>query len=175
MSRCGCLTESERQSHHSPDVVSDNEPIVLVTETTDLTLEIFSNSKLKAGTLSVCRAAHCTFDEMLKAVVGSTQSDEFKGYSWALSLEIREILAKRNNMRDKTPALTPKKVGAFCLVDDGEPNYRAHACLSYSRPTANFWMLHDSIAARGDLLIAFEKRGVLQRDDASPFLTIAKA
>jgi hypothetical protein len=174
MSRCGCPGEDERQSQHSRDTVQDDEPIVLATETTDLTLEIFSNSKLKSGTFSVCRAAHCTFDEMIKAVVGSEPSEKFKGYMWALTREIRSILAKRNTARDKTPRLTPKNVGAFCVIDDGEPDYKSHALLGYSRPTDNFWMLHESVAARGDLLIVFQARGVIQHSSTPPFLVRAE-
>lgn len=167
--RLGCPKEDTAQSQHSPGTVSDDEPIVLAMDTADLTLELFSNSKLKSGTFSVCRSAHCTFDEMIKAVFGSEPSEKFKGYVWAVAQEIRTILAKRNNSRDKTPAQTPKKVGAFCIIDDGEPDYKAHASLAYSQFAPHFWKLHESIAARGDLLIAFENRGILQQPTVPPF------
>jgi hypothetical protein len=171
MSRCGCAPEDEQQSEHSPGVVQNEEPLVIVTDTVDLTLKSFPNNKLKSGQLSVCRAALCRFDEMFAAVVGDVSAPriDYKGYFWALANEIRSIIAKRNTSRDKTPHLPPKKVGAFCVIDDGEPDYKPHACLSYSRPSDNFWSLHDTVAARGDLLIAFESRGISSSAATPPF------
>jgi hypothetical protein len=136
----------------------------------DHSLKMFHNGKLKSGELSVCRASVCTFEKMYDQVVGTDRTSpkmDYKGYMWALAGEVRGILAKRNNARDKTPHLTPKKVGAFCVVDDGEPDYPAHACLGYAHPSGDFWSLHETVAARGDLLIAFQTRG-MTRDVATP-------
>lgn len=171
MTRVGCAQEAVQQSQFSPGPVEDNEPIILVTSTAELTLQSFPNGKLKSGELSVCRGALCRLEEMIAAVVGDPSAPKmvYTGYVWALAAEIRSILAKRNTSRDKAPNLTPKKAGAFCVVDDGEPSYKAHACIAYSQHTSSFWALHDSVAARGDLLIAFQARGLSKASASPPF------
>jgi len=55
------------------------------------------------------------------------------------------------------------------VIDDGEQNYTAHAYLAFSKPTDNFWALHDGVAARGDLYIAFEARGIFDKLAKPPF------
>ena len=172
MNRCGCTEEEVQQSQHSPGTVEDDEPLAFVVDVDfdELTFKSFPNGKLKAGTFSVCRTTHCSFQEMTNAVVGSETAPKitYKGYLWALARDIRAIVAKRNTSRDKTPDLTPKKAGAFCVIDDGEPDYIAHACLKYSKPTSSFWVLHETVAARGDLLIAFQARGPAQAPASPP-------
>jgi hypothetical protein len=175
MTRGGCPEEDAQQSEHSTGTVADDEPLVFATEVeaADLTIKIFPNGRLKDGDLSVCRASQCLFTEMFNAVVVGAAGQpkiEYKGYMWALANEIRAIVAKHNGSRDKTPHLTPKKVGAFCVIDDGEINYKAHARIGYSQPTKTFWSLHESVAARGDLLIAFQARGVTQISASPPFM-----
>jgi hypothetical protein len=169
MMRCGCSNEDKQFSQHSPGVVTDDESLVFVTEGDEISFKLFSNGRLKDTRLSVCRAQHATFAEMITAVIGDPPKKAYKGYMWAPTREVRAILARRNSARDKTPNQTPKKVGAFCVADDGEQNYKAHACIGYSTPTKNFWELHDTVAARGDLLIAFSTRGVIQIAISPPF------
>jgi hypothetical protein len=135
MSRCGCPEEDVKQSGHSPAIVVNEEPIVfalvLEADAWPDSIESFKNSKLKERLQSFCRSAHCCFNDMYDFVVkpqlGGSPERQFKGYLWALTEEVRSIPAKRNNMRDKTPSKTPANVGAFCVIDDGEPGYEAHA------------------------------------------------
>lgn len=177
MSRCGCPEETVQQSVHSPGVVVNEEPVVfalvLADSADELSTEIFQNKKLKQKRQSFCRSTHCTFEEMYNLVVtpqvSAPGSLEYKGYLWATAGEIRSIVAERNKSRDKTPHLTPERVGAFCVIDDGEDNYRAHAWVGYANPLPNFWSLHESNQARGDLLLALKRRGKLCEAASPPF------
>jgi hypothetical protein len=177
MSRCGCPEECEQQTPHSPGTVADEEPVVfalvLAPSTNEQSVEIFKNNKLKDKQQSFCRSSHCTFMEMYEIVVkpqlSGQHSLEYKGYNWATAGEIRSIVAARNTMRDKTPHLTPVPVGAFCVIDDGDSVYRAHARVGYANPRPNFLSLHDTNKARGDLLIILQQRGKFPGTASPPF------
>jgi hypothetical protein len=180
MSRCGCPEETVQQSIHSPGVVVNEEPVVfalvLVTSADsadELSIKIFQKTKLKEKRQSFCRSTHCTFEEMYDLVIKPRMSApgslEYKGYLWATTGEIRSIVAERNMARDKAPHLTPAPVGAFCVIDDGEDNYRAHARVGYANPLPQFWNLHQSNRARGDLLITLQRRGKLCGAASPPF------
>jgi hypothetical protein len=176
MNRCGCSEEDTQQSTHSPGIVLDEEAIVfaliLGPDGDVASIEIFSKSKLKDRNLSVCRGGHSTFDEMHTRVVEpqldpSTQLG-FRGFYWATCSEIRSIVAERNTSRPK--GLVPTAVGAFCVIDEGEPDHPAHARIGYCNPLPNFWSLHQSVAARGNLLLKFAARGVFLTSSVPPFM-----
>ncbi len=177
MSRAGCLEETAQQSAHSPGVVVNEEPVVfalvLDDSANEQSIKIFPNNRLKDKQQSFCRSTHCTFEKMYDHVVKPQLSApnplEYKGYLWAPVSEIRSIVAERNNARDKTPDLTPVSVGALCVIDDGEVDYRAHARVGYANPRPTFWRLHDSVAARGNLLLALQRRGKLYEAASPPF------
>lgn len=177
MTRCGCSEEDSRQSVHSPCAVANDESVVFVIfehQAADVeSVKLFSNNRLKDKQQSFCRAGYCSFEAMIGAVVGSAgtaDGTKFGGYMWATALEVRAIVAERNSARDKDPSSTPKGIGAFCVIDDGEENYSAHARIGYANPKPTWWTLHDSNAARGNLLQVLRSRGVKQSSETPPFL-----
>jgi hypothetical protein len=61
----------------------------------------------------------------------------------------------------------PKNNRAICVIDDGQPNYKAHALLSYSgfAEEKNYWVKNNREAVRANLVDAFGKGAVLSLDD----------
>jgi|SRR5215217_2136222 hypothetical protein len=163
MSRPECPAEGAQQSEHSPGPIDDREPIVyiLVDPLTSQagTVKDLLKSKLKQGTLSVCRCLHCSAAEANAAVVvpltAGTLGRSFQGALWATANRIRDI---RLGMSD---------VGAFCLVDDGKPDYRAHAHLAYS--PADEKLRNAREAARANLKAAFLENGIQPSLATCPF------
>lgn len=163
--RCECRTESDVQSPHSPGLVRNEEQIVyaLVSPLTGSFKDV-SQSQLKAGTVSVCRADHCAGRVAKRHVVDvllekdSTRSDD--GYLYATCADIRDL------------RLGESDVGAFCVVDDGLPHYPAHAHLGYSQPADDKLRNHRA-AARGNLLKLLNENGVQTLWSGFPFKEIA--
>jgi hypothetical protein len=135
-------------------------------------LRVFENGKLAKKELSVCRAEHCSFDEMMAAVVNpqllSKPARRFQGFYYARSDEIRAIMAQLRTEENK-PALD--EVGAFCVIDDGLPEYPAHAVLGYAKPDPDFWSKNDKQAARANLFDVMRRRGIYQYPGDVPFTT----
>jgi hypothetical protein len=175
MKRCGCPEEDTQQKVDSPGRVERSESIAFAIPLNrdQGGVTMFENGKLKTKVLSVCRAAKCTFDEMYTAVVAvqiaKNSSLKFAGYYWALCEEIRGIVAlpQQGTSGEGVAPIT----GAFCVIDDGEPSYHAHAVMGYSQPDPRFWAKHDRAAARANLLQVFEERGILYGDASPPFLS----
>ncbi|MDG4885348.1 hypothetical protein [Mesorhizobium sp. WSM4884] len=117
-------------------------------------LKAIPKDKLRKSDLSVCRGNYGHGEAARRNIVvpqiAKDPSKIDRGYVWATAREIRDI--QLGNM----------KSGAICVVDDGLKNFRAHAVLGYAeapdgmkeKDLANF-----RLAARGDLLKLFEKRG----------------
>jgi hypothetical protein len=179
MSRIGCPEEESPQSTHSPSLISNDEPVIFVlvlrSEDDERSHNILRNGRLKDKNQSLCRPHHCTFAEMRDAVVkpqiNSGEPVVYKGYLWATAGEIRSIIAERNKTRDKSPGLTPENVGAFCVIDDGTEDYRAHARTGYADPIKSFWTLHETVAARLALVEALWQRGKFTGSAEPPFVS----
>jgi hypothetical protein len=178
MSRCGCPEEDTRQKPDSPGVVLNEEAIVFVLPLCGNQdgLRNLENGKLQKKQLSICRAEHCDYSEMYREVVqrqvAAGGAAKYRGYFWALCSEIRDILADpRPNKNDE--ANPPRNVGAFCVIDDGDPDYRAHGLIGYSSPSKGFWSQNDRTAARGNLWDTFRKRGIQNGNADPPFKTDA--
>lgn len=161
MTRCECEQEGSLQSEYSPGVVDDSEAIVyaLVHPLTG-SFKDLSHSKLKDGTLSVCRAGHTTGADARSNTVGvllekdGTRRDD--GFLYAACKDIRAIKLGKSD------------VGAFCVVDDGLQAYPAHAHLSYSIPSDDK-LRNDRQAAKGNLLVLFRKAGEHKEWEGHPF------
>ena len=162
MTRCGCPNEDTQQTTESPGIVELGESIVFACIHPETAPErgvaMLPKEKLKKTDLSVCRGAYSSHDDLLEHVVKPQLSKKperiYKGYYWVVCKEIRDIIAvQKKENSDKT-------AGAFCVVDDALPDYTAHAVIGFSRPSDNFWSKHDREAARGDLLIAVQCRGL---------------
>jgi hypothetical protein len=164
MSRPECPKEDKQQSEFSPGKVEDSEPIVyaLIDPLTAAqgSLKEFSNSGLKKGTVSVCRASHCTAEEARREIVGRVREKApdrtFQGAVWTSALEIRTI------------RLGTFGIGAFCVIDDGDKDYNAHALLSYSEVT-DLKIRNERQVARGDLYDLFMKNGKKENWSDCPF------
>jgi hypothetical protein len=163
MNRPECPKEAVQQSSLSPGLVSDDEPIVyiLVDPLTVMngSVKEFSKSQLKRGDLSVCRAKHCTTSEAERAIVQpllSKPGRSFEGALWMPCQRIRSI------------TLGESRVGAFCVIDDGLQDYRAHAVLAFSTPQDEK-LRNEREAARGNLKDLFRENGVQPRLADCPF------
>ncbi len=163
MSRCECPKEATSQSEHSPGLVKDEEPIVyaLVDPLTskDGSVKDFSKSQLKSGTLSVCRAAHCTAVEAQECILDpllSKPDRKFEGAVWARCESIRGI------------KLGSSEVGAFCVHDDALENYAAHAHLAFSSPEDEK-LRNEREAARGNLKEIFLNGSIFGSLSDCPF------
>jgi hypothetical protein len=156
MTRQGCPEEQSKQKTYSPDIVRSDEPVVYALvhplSINEQSLAYFHSGRLKDGQLSVCRGRHSSYHEMREKVVrpqlAADATRQYRGYVWALCDEIRSIIA--------TPKNDPKtgqqhNIGAFCVIDDGLIQFRAHARLGYSSPGRDFWSKNDREAARGNL------------------------
>ena len=167
MRRLGCECEDSQQSVHSPGVVANEEPIIFVL-TDPLTIEHgsvkdFSKSELKKKRLSICRSKYSTSEQLKEQVVdvllvGSSRRTHV-GALWAECHEIRAV------------CLGASEVGAFCVIDDGLEDYKAHGVLGYS--DANLSLRNEREAARGNLKELFVRRGVLSLPEC-PFQTPGK-
>lgn len=160
--RCECPKESRRQKKYSPRRVFDNEPIVYAVidplQFSSGSLKQIKSDKLKHDDLSVCRSKFTSGEAARKSIVvpqiAKDPSRIDMGYLWATAREIRGI------------QLPNVKLGAFCVVDDGLEQFRAHAVLGYATApdgvdVSKLASLRQS--ARGDLLLLFQRRG-LPRD-----------
>lgn len=163
MSRCECPKEAISQSVHSPGLVGDEEPIVyaLVDPLTfsDGSVKDFSKSQLKAGTLSICRAAHCTAAEANECILTpllSKSDRKFQGAVWTDCASIRGI------------KLGGSEVGAFCVHDDALEDYRAHAHMAFSTPQDDK-LRNEREAARGNLKELFLKGSITKSLSECPF------
>jgi hypothetical protein len=160
MPREGCGCEDTLQSEHSPGLVSDDEEIIyaLVDPYTysEGSIKEFSNSKLKARVLSVCRAQYSSVKLITEAVIEplARSGNVYQGALWAFSKEIREI------------ALGDSGVGAFCVADDGLAHDRAHAVLGFSE--AQIELRNHRVAARGNLKELLLRRGRMELEEC-PF------
>ncbi|OHV80071.1 hypothetical protein [Ensifer sp. LCM 4579] len=161
--RCECLKELESQSIHSPGLVGPDEPIVYVL-VESLTFEngsvkALKHERLKKSEMSVCRAQYIKGSEAkaltTDAMVANGNDRVDRGYVYALCSEIRSI------------GLPSLGVGAFCVVDDAFEHYPAHAHLGYSNVDDK---KNDRVAARGNLLKLFQKRGISYNWSGTPFL-----
>lgn len=163
MSRCECPKEATSQSEHSPGLVKDEEPIVyaLVDPLTskDGSVKDFSKSQLKSGTLSVCRAAHCTAEEAHECILTPLLKNpdrKFEGAVWARCQSIRSI------------KLGSSEVGAFCVHDDALESYAAHAHMAFSSPEDEK-LRNEREAARGNLKEIFLNGSIFGRLSDCPF------
>jgi len=179
MMRCGCPEEDQQQTPQSPGVVMPEESIVfaLVSPLTANaeSVAVLSKSRLKDRALSVCRGDYSSYEDLLQHVVepqldGNDERDEqnkriYRGYQWTSCEEIRKILADiASSSRDNEPEVP--LVGAFCVVDDAQPDYSSHALVGYSRPeNPKFWQKHDREAARANLLVALQRNGTIKPGD----------
>jgi hypothetical protein len=159
-----CPRETIQQSpHHFYGTVRDDEPIVYVLVEPDhfrngeLQNAAFSHTKLKSGTLSVCRAAFSSHAEVQREVIdklltSSGGSRRFVGLFRAICRDIRDIAL-----------VYPKLSRAVCVIDDGQPNYRAHAHLSYSAfaEEKDYWVRNSRQAVRANVIAAFGKGTIL--------------
>jgi hypothetical protein len=178
MSREGCPEEDTQQNNESPDIVRNDEPIVYAlvypTSASEQSIAYFHGSRLKDRELSICRARYSSYGEMREKVVqpqlDNDATREFKGYLWAPCYEIRSILATpRIDIKEK-PKEQQDPVGAFCVIDDGDTNFRAHARLGYSAPNRrDFWSKNDREAARGNLSLTLQVRGIHRASKTPPF------
>lgn len=120
-----CTEENEQQSSHSPGTVRDEERLVRfiwrsdhLAEDGELAPAAFPVKDFldcSRGGLSVARLNHMTTTELRRHadLIGSGSAKTVKGMAVA---ETRSIRAIRND-------------GArmFCVVDDGKPDFQAHA------------------------------------------------
>lgn len=155
-----CLKEQAKQSPYSPCPVTDDETIVYVlldpTQWKDgqLTASAFSKSSLKKGDLSVCRARYSSANEAeQKIVMPQLQRHPDWMLVGALHATCRDIRAIQ--------AVDPP-VRAFCVIDDGLPDYPAHAHLGFSEATTakGFWGNRNvREAIRANLVDVFRRNG----------------
>lgn len=121
---------------------------------------MFQMNKLKKRDLSVCRGDHSRYSDLLRYVVepqlANKPAREYKGYYWATCSEIRDIAAELTGKEHSDN----RTVGAFCVVDDALGDYTAHAVIGFSHPDNDFWKKNNREAARGNLLIAVQRRGL---------------
>jgi hypothetical protein len=165
MNRCGCIEEDSQQSPTSPGIVEPHESIVFACihpETApERGVSMFPMEKLKKFDLSVCRGDYSEHSDLLSHVVrpqlAKYPAREYKGYYWTTCEEIRDVVAPVASGQAHSDNRT---VGAYCVVDDALGDYTAHAVIGFSRPENNFWKKHDRQAARGNLLIAVQRRGL---------------
>jgi hypothetical protein len=165
-----CPKELAQQSpHHLYGTVQDDEPIVYVLVDPDhykngeLQKAAFSQTRLKEGTLSVCRAQHSSrieiqreiIDKLLKGTPAPGRR-KFVGLFRAICRDIRSITLEY-----------PRRNRAICVIDDGQPNYKAHAHLSYSAIAGekDYWARNSRQAVRANLIDAFGKGNVLSLDE----------
>ncbi len=176
MSRDGCPEEDTQQKKESLGIVINDEPIVYAlvhpTSINDQSVAYFHSGRLKNRQLSVCRASYSSYREMYEKVVQpqleADSTRQYRGYLWAPCHEIRSILATRRNDA-KAGSEEQRPVGAFCVIDDGDANFRAHARLGYSAPSLNFWSKNDREAARGNLSLTLHTRGIHNGTSTPPF------
>lgn len=161
MMRCECEKESSSQSPHSPGLVQDDEPIVyaLVNPLTGSVKDL-SKGQLKAGALSVCRSSYISGHEAksktVDVLIQKDNSRTHEGFLYALCAEIRAIRLGNPN------------VGAFCIIDDALMDYAAHAHIGFSDPSDDKLRNHRE-AARGNLLLLLNQRGIFTEWDGEPF------
>jgi hypothetical protein len=177
MNRCGCPEEEIQQTANSPGIIEPTESIVfaLVKPLTANAGSVanLSTSKLKARNLSVCRGDYSSYADLIRNVVepqlNRDPSREYIGYHWAPCHEIRSIMTQPSGAGKMSPPSQP--VGAFCVIDDAVDGYPAHAVIGFSKPNPKFWEKHDRQAARGNLLLVLQRRGLFdpnQGSDTSP-------
>jgi hypothetical protein len=77
-----------------------------------------------------------------------------QGFAFALCAEIRAI------------SLGQQGIGAFCVIDDAYEHFPSHAHLGYSESEDR---KNDRLAARGNLLLLFKKRGIFTEWAGYPF------
>ncbi|MER8374427.1 hypothetical protein [Mesorhizobium sp. M1406] len=141
---------------HSSGLIKNNEPIVYALIDPDQIegggIKDFKKERLKKSELSVCRAWDASAEEARAYIVAkqlekiATRTDE--GYAWTPAKDIRAI------------RLTGLDIGAFCVVDDGLEDFKAHAVLGYSKAPEGYdgnKLANQREAARGNLLLLFSK------------------
>lgn len=153
MNDCACPKECSQQQPHSPGVVRADEPIIYILLQPDhwaegeLTAAAFAKSRLSSGTLSVCRAAHCTAAEAHASIVKpQLQRDSRRVLVGALR-------ARCSDIRD----ISVEAHRAVCVIDDGQADFPAHAVLAYSEATKQekFWDRNQRSAVRAELTRVF--------------------
>jgi hypothetical protein len=153
-----CPAESARQSEHSPSVVGDDEALVYILlspdlyniETRTMDARAFSKSKLREGTLSVCRAEHTSIqvaeEQVIAPQIARKPERSVAGALTAICGAIRCIRFDAASVR------------TYCVVDDGREDFTGHAHIGFS-PRVSFSSQNSTQAARGNLLLAFESEG----------------
>jgi hypothetical protein len=148
-----CDGELQQQSQYSPGVVLHEEDVAYVVlepehwSEGNLTLAAFAKSKLEEG-LSVYRPAHCTALAAHGHIVsGALARDPSKSLVGCLATTCSEI-------RD----LSVLGERSICVIDDGEAAFPAHASLTFSQ-AIRIATKSIKVAARGDLVLAFTRRG----------------
>src|SRR4051794_39386248 len=102
MNRAGCPEEQSQQTIGSPGVVSDFESLVFALvspiSADPQSVAILPKSKLVEQQISLCRAKYSSYEEMVSKVVapliGRSKDREYRGYVWALTSEVREVLIR---------------------------------------------------------------------------------
>ena len=156
-----CPKELSKQSEFSPDKVHDKETLVYLLidprqiKDGELTSTAFSKKELKQGTLSICRAGYSTAEDAKRNIFepqfNKNSERKLVGAYKAICLNVRTIYATNRN--------TQQSAGrAFCVIDDGERNFPAHAVLAYSDITKKdkFWDKNDQTAVRENLIELFQ-------------------
>jgi len=123
-----CEGERQRQSDHSPSVVADGETVAYVLVQPDyydglkLLAQAFSTSKMTEGNFSVYRPEHCTVENVIAQVVVPLHArNEERLFPGCISAICRDIRA-----------ITQDDRRAVCVLDDGLPDFPAHATLGFS-------------------------------------------
>jgi hypothetical protein len=95
-------------------------------------------------------------DKLLHGIPPQGGRRHFVGLFKAICADLRKITVDY-----------PKNNRAICVVDDGQPNYKAHAHLSYSvfAEGKDYWARNNSQAVRANLVDAFGKGAILSLED----------
>lgn len=130
-----CVEENERQSHHSPGVIRDEERLARfiwrrehVADDGKLAPAAFPVADLLdrgRGGLSVARLGHMMPSDVqrqIDAFVGRVGNEGAKTAKGMAVAETRDIRAIRTD-----------SVRTFCVVDDGRPDFQAHAAIRLAR------------------------------------------
>jgi hypothetical protein len=156
MPNCAC--EQQQQSPYSPSSVKDCEVLIYCLIQTDLYDPVrkklknmaFSKTKLRETKLSIVRRKFAS-EDILKEVVISPQlkNDPKREFCGVIIADCREIRCLSN--------ITTRDV---CVVDDGMPNFQAHAHLGYSEAVSQ-QSKSTQVAVRANLIAIFERNGII--------------
>jgi len=151
---CLCQKEKVQQKIYSPVaphseyIVGDHEIILYVLYEpktyNKISGALFSKSDLKKGTLSVCRKNFSTKEEVFRQVINPLMCREGTFFIGCIMTPCQLIRGIENSLSERL----------FCVIDDGEEFYSAHAHLGFSEV---IWgAQNDRTAARGELRNAFK-------------------